>query len=52
MEKTIEQLLHDNASPHTATIVQQFFAKKKVAQFSRPPYSSDLISPPPTILLS
>ncbi len=34
MEKTIEQLLQDNACPHTATIFQQFLAKKWMAQLS------------------
>ncbi len=38
-------LLHNNAHLHTAAIVQQFLAKKGVAQLSRPPYLSDL-SPP------
>ncbi len=38
-------LLHDNACPHTAAIVQQFLAKKGVAQLSDPPYLPDL-SPP------
>ncbi len=35
-------LLHDNACPHTAAIIQQFWAKKGVAQLSHPPYSPDL----------
>ncbi len=33
---------HDNAGSHTAAIVQQFLAKKGVAQLSQPPYSLDL----------
>ncbi len=36
-------LLHDNARPHTAAIVQQFLAKKGVAQLSHPPYLPDSI---------
>ncbi len=39
-------LLHDNACPHTAAIVQQFLAKKGVAQLSYPPYLPDLTPPP------
>ncbi len=39
-------LLHDNAYPHTAAIVQQFLDKKGVTQLSHPPYLPDL-SPPP-----
>ncbi len=35
-------LLHDNAHPHTAAIVQQFLAKKGAAQLSHPPYLPDL----------
>ncbi len=35
-------LLRDNVQPHTAVIVQQFLAKKGVAQLSQPPYSPDL----------
>ncbi len=35
-------LLHDNACPHPAVIIQKFFAKKGVAQLSHPPYSPDL----------
>ncbi len=38
-------LLHDNARPHLAVIIQQFLAKKGVAQLSHPPYSPDLIPP-------
>ncbi len=30
-------LLHDNACPHTAVIIQQFLAKKGVAQWSYSP---------------
>ncbi len=30
-------LLHDNACPHTAAIVQQFLAKKGMTQLSHPP---------------
>ncbi len=29
-------LLHDNARPHTAAIIQQFLVKKGVAQLSHP----------------
>ncbi len=36
-------LLHDNARPHSAAIVELFLAKKGVTQLSRPPYSPDLI---------
>ncbi len=39
-------LLHNNALLHTTTIVQQFLAKKGVAQLSHPPYLPHL-SPPP-----
>ncbi len=35
-------LLHDNAHPHTAAIVQQFLAKKGVTQLSHPSYLQDL----------
>ncbi len=35
-------LPQDNAHPHTAAIIQQFLAKKGVAQLSHPPYSPDL----------
>ncbi len=38
-------LLHNNACPHTAAIIQQFLAKKGAAQLSHPPYLPDL-SPP------
>ncbi len=34
-------LPHDNERLHTAAIVQQFLAKKRVAQWSCPPYSPD-----------
>ncbi len=40
--------LHNNAHLHTAAIVQQFLAKKGMAQLSHPPYSAD-ISPPPRL---
>ncbi len=40
-------LLHDNAHPHTAAIVQQFFYQKRsVAQLGHPPYLPDLSLPP------
>ncbi len=39
-------LLHDNACLHTAVIIQQFLAKKGVAQLSHNPYLPDL-SPEP-----
>ncbi len=39
-------LFHNNVCPHTAVIVQQFLAKKGVAQLSHPQYLLDL-SPPP-----
>ncbi len=39
-------LLYNDAHPHTEAIIQQFLAKKGVAQLSNPPYSPDL-SPPP-----
>ncbi len=42
MEKTIKQLPHDNARPHTAAIIQQFLAKKGVAPLSHFPSSPDL----------
>ncbi len=35
-------LLHNNVRPHTAAIIQQFLAKKGMAQLSHPPYSPDL----------
>lgn len=38
-------LLHDNARPHTALVVQQFLAAKGVVTINHPPYSPDL-SPP------
>ncbi len=38
-------LLHDNARPHPATIIQQFLTKKGVTQLNNPPYLSYL-SPP------
>ncbi len=44
-------LLHDNARPHTAAIVQQLLTKIAVVQLSHPPYSSDFRTSP-TILLS
>ncbi len=46
-------LLHDNARPHIAAIIQQFLAKQGVAQLSNPTYSPDLSPlPNPTISLS
>ncbi len=36
-------LLHDNVCPYTTAIVQQFLAKKGVAQMSHPLYSPDLV---------
>ncbi len=39
-------LLHNNAHPHTAAIIQRFLAKKGVAQLSHPPYLPDLTPPP------
>ncbi len=44
-------LLHDNERLHIAAIVQQFLAKKGVAQLSHPPYLPD-VNPHPTISLS
>ncbi len=44
-------LLRDNAHLHTVAIVQQFLAKKGVAQLSHNPYSPDLRPPFPTIFL-
>ncbi len=38
-------LLHDNACPHTAALVQQFLALKTVSALHHPPYSPDLSSP-------
>ncbi len=43
-------LLHDNVRSHTAAIVEQFLAKKGVAQLSHLPYLPDLS--PLTISLS
>ncbi len=40
-------LFHNNACPHNAAIVQQFWAKKGVVQLSHPPTLPDL-SPLPT----
>ncbi len=45
-------LLHDNACPHTVMIVQQFLAKKGVAQMSHPPYSPDLDLSVPLLTIS
>ncbi len=42
-------LLHDNACLQTAAIIQQFLAKKGMAQYSHPPYSADLPPPPPQL---
>ncbi len=39
-------LLHDNACPATTAIIQQFWAKKGVAQLSHRPFSPDLTPPP------
>ncbi len=39
-------LLHNNARPHIAAIVQQFLAKKGLAQLSHPPYLPHLRAPP------
>ena len=38
-------LLHDNARPHTALLVQRFLTTKGVVSLKHPPYSPDL-SPP------
>src|SRR5215469_18124768 len=38
-------LLHDNACPHKALSVRQYFAKHGTAELPHPPYSPDL-SPP------
>ncbi len=38
-------LLYDNARLHAAAIVQQFLAKKGIAQLCHPPYSPDLTPP-------
>lgn len=35
-------LLHDNARPHTALVVQQMLAEKGVVSLAHPPYSPDL----------
>ncbi len=35
-------LLHDNAPAHTAILVAQFLAKRKVTAITHPPYSPDL----------
>ncbi|KAG5306013.1 MOS1T transposase, partial [Acromyrmex insinuator] len=35
-------LLHDNAPAHTAILVAQFLAKRKVTVITHPPYSPDL----------
>ena len=43
-------LLHDNARPHTAAVVQQLLAKRGVASLAHPPYSPDL-SPPDYFLI-
>ena len=34
--------LHDNAPSHSATIVKQFLAQRKVTVLDHPPYSPDL----------
>jgi len=38
-------LLHDNAPAHTAIMVQQYLAKRKVVCLDHPPYSPDLAPP-------
>ncbi|GBM34285.1 hypothetical protein AVEN_253008-1 [Araneus ventricosus] len=38
-------LLHDNARPHTAALVKQFWTQHGVTELSYPPYYPDL-SPP------
>ncbi|GBN71290.1 hypothetical protein AVEN_21391-1 [Araneus ventricosus] len=38
-------LLHDNARPHTTTLVKRFLAQHGVTKLSHPPYPPDL-SPP------
>ena len=35
-------LLHDNAPPHRALVVQEFLAQKNVCVIQHPPYSPDL----------
>ncbi len=42
-------LLHDNTHLYTVAIVQQFLAKRGVAQSSHPPYSPDLTLPHPKL---
>ena len=41
-EKLGKNLLHDNAPAHTAILVAQFLAKRKVTVITHPPYSPDL----------